>query len=140
MARTGSRLTSYAPIALSVLRIVAALLFAEHGTQKLFDFPIPAQGGTPDVGTLMWFAGVLEIGGGLLLLIGLFTRPVAFLLSGMMAIAYWSSHFTAAAPWPAGNGGDAAILFCFVFLYLVFAGPGSIAVDAWFNRRRPLRV
>ncbi len=139
MARTGSRLATWTPLMLSVLRIVAALLFAEHGTQKLFNWPVDGPG-VPEVGQLMWFAGWLEIVGGALLLIGLFSRPVAFLLSGMMAIAYWTAHFSAEAPWPAGNGGDGAILFCFVFLYLVFAGPGSIAVDAWFNRRRPLRV
>lgn len=139
MARTGSRLAMWTPLMLSVLRIVAALLFAEHGTQKLFDWPV-AGPGVPEAGQLMWFAGWLEIVGGALLLIGLLTRPVAFLLSGMMAIAYWTAHFAPDNPWPVGNGGEGSILFCFVFLYLVFAGPGSVAVDAWFNRRRPLRV
>ena len=138
MTRTGSRLAQYTPIMLSALRIVAALLFIEHGTQKLFDFPIEGSTPAPEMATIMTAAGWLEVIGGSLLLVGLFTRPVAFLLSGMMAIAYWTVHFSQ-GPWPAGNGGDAAILFCFVFLYLVFAGPGSLAVDAWFNRRRPLR-
>jgi putative oxidoreductase len=80
------------------------------------------------VGSLPWIAGCLEIGGGLLLLVGLFTRPVAFLLSGQMAVAYWLAH----APqsfFPVQNGGDSAVLFCFVFLYLVFAGPGAFSLD-----------
>lgn len=121
-----------APYALAALRIMAALLFIEHGTQKLLGFPPPANGTLPDAFTLAWVAGVLEAVGGLLLLLGLFTRPVAFVLSGQMAVAYFMAH----APWnfyPALNGGDAAILFCFIFLYLVFAGPGALSLD---GRRR----
>jgi putative oxidoreductase len=118
----------WAPRLLGVLRIVAAILFIEHGTQKLFGFP-PSDNPMPEMFTLLWFAGVLEAFGGLLLLIGLFTRPVAFLLSGQMAIAYWMAH----APdsiYPAVNGGDAAILFCFLFLYIAAAGPGAFSLDA----------
>ena len=122
-------LSRYAPYVLGILRIVAAILFIEHGTQKLFGIPERMAGMTaaPEMFTLLWWAAVLEIVGGSLILIGLLTRPVAFLLSGQMAVAYWIAH----APqnmFPALNGGDAAILFCFVFLYLVFAGPGRLRV------------
>jgi putative oxidoreductase len=123
------QLQAYAPIFLGVLRIITALLFMEHGTQKLFGFP-PSEF-SPAFASLPWIAGVLEVVGGALLVLGLFTRPVAFILSGQMAVAYWMAH----APqsfFPASNGGDAAILFCFIFLYLVFAGPGRFALD---NRR-----
>lgn len=119
--------TVWAPRLLGVLRIVAAILFIEHGTQKLFGFPTP-QYGMPETFTLLWFAAVLEVFGGLLILIGLFTRPVAFILSGQMAVAYWMAH-APQSPFPALNGGDAAILFCFLFLYLVAAGPGAFSID-----------
>jgi putative oxidoreductase len=119
--------TVWAPRLLGVLRIVAAILFMEHGSQKLLGFPTP-QHGMPELFTLMWFAGFLELVGGFFLLIGLFTRPVAFVLSGQMAFAYWMAH-APASPYPALNGGDAAILFCFLFLYLAAAGPGSYSVD-----------
>jgi putative oxidoreductase len=120
--------TVWAPRMLSVLRIMAALLFIAHGTQKLLGFPA-SERGTPPLFSLMGFAGVLETFGGLLLLFGLFTRPVAFVLAGMMAVAYFMAH----APqgfYPAANGGDAAILFCFVFLYLFTAGAGTWSLDA----------
>ena len=118
-----------ASYALAALRIVAALLFIEHGTQKLLGFPIaPPGGATPAMFTLYWFAGVLEIFGGLMVLVGFFTRPAAFVLSGMMAVAYFMAHFPR-SPWPVGNGGDAAILFCFVFLYLAAAGPGPLSIN-----------
>lgn len=119
--------TVWAPRLLGILRIVAAILFMEHGTQKLFGVPAPAHG-MPEAFTLIWFAGVLEVFGGFLLLIGLFTRPVAFILSGQMAFAYWMAHAPQSV-YPALNGGDAAILFCFLFLYLVAAGPGAFSVD-----------
>jgi len=128
MSTTRSELeTVWAPRLLGLLRIVAAALFIEHGTQKLFGFPPPTQG-MPAAFTLLWFAAILETVGGFLILIGLFTRPVAFILSGQMAVAYWLAH----APhslYPAINGGDAAILFCFFFLYLVAAGPGAFSLD-----------
>ena len=121
-----ARLTALAPYALAILRIVTALLFIEHGTMKLFGFP--ASDMRPALFSLFGLAAVLETVGGALVLVGLWTRPVAFLLSGEMAVAYWMAH----APqsfFPVLNGGDAAILFCFVFLYLVFAGPGAWSFD-----------
>jgi putative oxidoreductase len=121
-------LSAWAPRILSVLRIVAAAVFMVHGSQKLFGIP-PSEHGSSELFSLMGLAGILEFFGGALLLVGLFTRPVAFVLSGMMAVAYFMAH----APksfFPALNGGDAAILFCFVFLYLVFAGPGPWSFDA----------
>jgi putative oxidoreductase len=120
-------LTLWAPRMLAILRIVAALLFLEHGTQKLFGFP-PSEYPTAALLSLMGVAGILETVGGVLLVLGLFTRPVAFVLAGMMAVAYWTVH----APqsfFPMLNGGDAAILFCFVFLYLFVAGSGAWSVD-----------
>ena len=122
-----STLSAWAPRMLSVLRIVSALIFFAHGTQKLLGFP--ASDMNPAVLTLPWIAGALELVGGALLIVGLFTRPVAFVLSGLMAVAYWIAH-APQSPYPALNGGDAAILYCFVFLYLVFAGPGPWSVDA----------
>ena len=116
----------WAPRILSVLRIVAALIFFEHGTQKLLGFPPTPN--PPAFLSLSWIAGALELVGGALLLVGLFTRPVAFVLSGEMAFAYWIAH----APrsfFPVLNGGDAAILYCFVFLYLAAAGPGAWSID-----------
>jgi putative oxidoreductase len=123
-----TNLDRYAPYALAVLRIVAALIFMEHGTQKLFGFPAPPPGGLPPAMTFFWFGGVLEFVGSILLLLGLFTRPVALILSGEMAVAYWMFH----APsnfYPLLNGGDAAILYAFVFLLLVFTGPGAWSID-----------
>jgi putative oxidoreductase len=119
--------SEWTPRMLSVLRIVAALLFFEHGTQKLLGFP-PSEREVPIL-SLSGIAGVLELFGGALLVVGLFTRPVAFMLSGLMAFAYWIAH----APqsfFPVLNGGDAAILFCFLFLYIVLAGPGPWSIDA----------
>jgi putative oxidoreductase len=121
--------TVWAPRLLSVLRIVAALIFMAHGTQKLLGFPAPASGAGPAAFTLSWFSGVIELVTGFLMLIGLFTRPAAFLASGTMAFAYWLAH-APRDPFPVLNGGDAAILYCFVFLYLVAAGPGPWSVDA----------
>ncbi|RWH73701.1 DoxX family protein [Mesorhizobium sp.] len=119
-------LAQYRPQALGVLRIMTALQFVEHGSQKLFNFPVSAQ---PHALTgLTTAAGILEFAGGILLALGLFTRPVAFLLAGEMAIAYFMAHFPRDF-FPANNGGDAAILFCFVFLYLFFAGSGAFALD-----------
>ena len=119
--------TAWSPRLLALLRIVTALLFMEHGAQKLLGFPPSGHPG-PGLFTLLWFAGVLELFGGFLVLIGWFTRPVAFLLSGEMAVAYWMVHAPKSI-FPALNGGDAAILFCFIFLYLAAAGPGAFSVD-----------
>ena len=129
------RLNAWAPIALAVLRIVTALLFIEHGTQKLFDFPPGERGPVGFQLSMIGVAGMLELFGGLLILLGLFTRPVAFLLSGEMAVAYWTAH-APQSTFPVLNGGDAAILFCFVFLYLVFSGPGALSLDGTIIRRR----
>ncbi|WP_185740921.1 DoxX family protein [Agrobacterium deltaense] len=123
---TFDSLSRYRPQALGALRIMTALLFISHGTQKLFGFPASQMDGS--LPTMLLVAALLELVGGILVLIGLFTRPVAFILSGQMAVAYFMAH----APnnfFPALNGGDAAILFCFIFLYLFVAGPGAFSVD-----------
>ena len=124
--------TVWAPRVLSILRIVAALLFFEHGTTKLLGFP-PSDH-SPEVLSLSWIAGALELVGGAFLIVGLFTRPVAFILSGEMAFAYWMAH-APRSPFPVVNMGDAAILYCFVFLYLAFAGGGPWSLDALRRRR-----
>lgn len=124
MTATAERL---APYVLSILRIVAAVLFLEHGTSRLFAFPSPLA--TPPLFTLYWFAGGIEFVGGLLVALGLLTRPAAFIMSGEMAFAYFISH----APngfFPILNRGDGAILYCFIFLYLAFAGGGPWSLDA----------
>jgi putative oxidoreductase len=128
---------SFAPYLLSILRIVAAFVFIQFGTAKLFGFPasVMPDGSTVPLASQLGIAAALETFGGLLLLIGLFTRPVAFLLSGEMAFAYFIGH----APmgfWPVLNMGAPAILFCFVWLYISAAGPGPWAVDAMLGRRR----
>lgn len=131
MAVLNSISIGVAPWLRSVLRIVTAFLFMAHGTQKLFSFPVPfpaEMGGQPGFFSLLWFAGVLEVFGGLLVLLGLFTRPVAFLLSGQMAVAYFMAHAPQAF-WPLLNHGEAAVLYCFVFLYLAAAGPGPLSLD-----------
>jgi putative oxidoreductase len=124
-------LSKYAPLGLAVLRVVTALLFIEHGTQKLFDFPASGQagpaGGLPP---LMLVAAAIELIGGLLLLVGLFTRYAAFVMAGEMAVAFWMGHVGGSGSvFPAVNMGDAAVLFCFVFLYLFLAGPGDFSID-----------
>lgn len=120
---------------LSVLRIVSAFMFMLHGTQKLFAFPLSEPGAPAELASLMGVAGILEFVGGLLLLIGLFTRPVAFILAGEMAVAYFMAHF-ARSIWPVLNGGEPAVLYCFIFLYLVVAGAGAWSVDAVLRERR----
>ncbi|MFO1505479.1 MAG: DoxX family protein [Lysobacterales bacterium] len=126
MAAKGFFWTQWSPVLLSLLRIVAALLFMQHGAQKLFGFP--GGGHTVELMSLMGLAGVLEFFGGLLVLLGLFTRPVAFILSGEMAFAYFMVHAHANF-WPVINGGDLAVLFCFTFLYLSAAGGGTVSLD-----------
>lgn len=123
----------YQPYVLSVVRIMVALLFFEHGLSRLFAFPSPLP--PPELFSLHWFAGAIEFAGGALLALGLFTRFAAFIMSGEMAFAYFLSH----APqgfFPILNRGDAAILYCFVFLYLAFAGGGPWSLDALWSRRR----
>src|ERR1051325_6074973 len=121
MANLNSFYSKWAPALLSVLRTIIGFLLMQHGAQKLFGFLAPQQGATPPLLSLMGLAGVLEFFGGLLILLGLFTRPVAFILSGMMAVAYFMAH----APqgfWPLQNRGELAVAYCFVFLYMAVAG------------------
>ena len=121
-----SRLTPYL---LSVLRLVAAFVYVAHGTQKIFGVPGHPYHAPAFAATMMGAAGVIETIGGMLMLLGLFTRPVAFVLSGMMAVAYFMVHAPQSYV-PAVNGGDAAILFCFIFFYLFIAGGGAWGLDA----------
>jgi len=120
---------TWSPRLLSVLRVMTALMFLQHGTAKLLGFPHVAMFDNLQLMSLLGAAGALEIGGGLLMLIGLFTRPVAFILAGFMAVAYFMAH----APqgfYPLLNQGELAVLYCFVFLYFSVAGGGSWSVDA----------
>ena len=123
---------AWAPQLRSVLRIVTALLFMQHGSAKLFHVPYQAAFAHLHLLSLLGVQGILEFFGGLLLLVGLFSRPVAFLLSGDMAVAFFMVHFKRS--WlPILNGGDLAVLFTFVYLYLWFAGPGPWSIDAWLH-------
>jgi putative oxidoreductase len=124
----------WAPRVLSLLRVIAALLFMEHGLMKLFDFPAP-QPGVPDpLPTILVAAAWIEVVGGGLIAVGLFTRAAAFICSGQMAVAYFMAHGSQGF-WPALNGGEAAILFCFIFLYLVCAGAGPWSLDTIVRKR-----
>ena len=134
MADLENKLSAWAPRLLSVMRIIVAFTFMAHGTQKLFGFP-PSDRPAPALMSLGGIAGILEFVGGLLLLVGLFTRPVAFVLSGLMAVAYFMAH----APrgfWPIVNQGELAVVYCFVFLYLAAAGGGPWSLDAILRRGR----
>lgn len=128
----------YNEITLAALRVVAGLMLVQHGVQKHFGFLLPPDrpfGGAPELFSRTWIAGTLEVGGGLLLAVGLLTRPVAFLLSGLMAFAYFLAH----APegfWPILNGGELAALYCFVLLAYSAIGGGRYSVDALMNRER----
>jgi putative oxidoreductase len=113
-------------------------LFMQHGVQKLFGLLLPAErvwNGAPALFSQMWFAGVLEVFGGALIVLGLFTRPVAFLLAGQMTVAYFQAHFPRGF-WPIMNGGEPAVLFCFTFLYLAATGAGPLSLDS-LRRRQP---
>lgn len=118
----------YRPYGLSVLRIVAALVLFSYGTQKVLGFPVADR--VPPLYSLSWTAGVFELVLGLSLLIGFYSRGSAFVLSGLMAAAYFIAHFPQGF-FPSLNGGVAAILFCFIFLYIAIAGPGPLSLDAW---------
>ena len=119
--------------ALSLLRIVAALLLLLHATSKLFDFP--PFGMPVPTGSLLWVAGIIELVGGLLIILGLLARPAAFLISGEMAVAYWMVHATKST-FPSQNGGEVAILLCFVFLLIAAAGPGPWSLESTMRHRR----
>jgi putative oxidoreductase len=126
-----SRLT---PSVLSVLRIVAAFLFIAHGTQKLVAYPVSAPRAPVALLSLFGAAGVLEMFGGLLLLVGLFSRPVALVLAGQMAYAYFTQH-APRGTWPILNGGELAVLYCFTWLFFAVAGPGPWSLDAVLRKR-----
>ncbi len=135
MANLDSFYSSWTPRLLSVLRIITGFLFIAHGTQKLFNSPASPQNASVPLMSFMGFAGILEFVGGLLILIGLFTRPTAFILSGMMAVAYFMAH----APQgflPLVNKGELAVLYCFVFLFLAVAGGGTWSLDNLLWRSR----
>ena len=133
MAKVDSRWHGWSPRLLSILRIVASFLFMQHGAQKLFGFLATRPG--PERFSQMWIGGVLEFFGGLLLLFGLFSRPVAFILSGMMAVAYFQAH-SPRGFWTIQNGGELAAFYCFVFLYLSAAGGGPWSLDSFWRRGR----
>ena len=133
MADLDSFLSRWSPRILSVMRIVVALLFVQHGAQKLFGFLAPPGAAIPPLLSLMGVAGILEFFGGLLVALGLFTRPAAFILSGLMAVAYFMAH----APkgfWPLQNRGELAMIWSFVFLYLATAGGGAWSLDRFWRR------
>ena len=132
-----STLQSYTPYGLAALRIVTAYLFIQHGTAKLFGFPHQAMFDDLQLFSLMGLAGVIEVVGGALLAVGLFTRSTAFVLSGMMAVAYFMAHATQGNMLaPMLNGGELAALYSFVFLLFVFSGPGAWSID---GRKRKVR-
>lgn len=135
MANLDSLTSTWTPRLLSVMRIVAAFLFLAHGSQKLFGFPPSAQTRSGSLPPLVMVAGVLEFFGGLLLMLGVFTRPVAFILSGMMAVAYFMAHAPQGG-WPVLNGGELAAFYCFVFLYLAAAGGGPWSLESLWRRSR----
>jgi putative oxidoreductase len=124
-----STAAAWAPRVLSIFRIVVALLFVSHGLVKLFGFPAGAQPGQVPLATIYGLAAILETFGGAAILLGLFTRPVAFILSGQMAVAYFMAHATQGF-FPVLNGGELAIMFSFAFLYLAAAGAGPWSIDA----------
>jgi putative oxidoreductase len=128
---------AWAPRLLSVMRAMSGFLLFWHGTQKLFGFPAPRPFPI-DFTSLMGLAALLEFFGGLLLMLGLFTRPASFVLSGFMAVAYFMGHAPAGF-WPLLNRGELAVLYCFVFLYLAAAGGGAWSLDRLIRRRAPRR-
>ena len=126
-------------ITIFLLRVVSGLLFMQVGGMKMLDWfgGIPAEhGGHPAPWSQIWIGGALELYGGALILLGLFTRPVAFLLSGEMAVAYWQFHFKPELFWPVQNHGESAVLLCFIFLFLAAHGGGPLSLDALLRKRR----
>ncbi|OOF89465.1 hypothetical protein BKG94_02400 [Rodentibacter ratti] len=132
-----NNLEKFRPYALALLRIVAAYMFILHGTAKFWEFPISMTGGNGAVADpLMIVGGIIEIVGGILVLLGLFTRPAAFILSGQMAYAYFFMHAAKGGLFfPLANGGELALLYSIVFFYFVFAGGGALALDNKFNKK-----
>jgi putative oxidoreductase len=128
----------WSPELLSLLRIIVAFLFFQHGAAKWFAFPAAVMpgGGVAAFGSMPWIAAVIETIGGALLLVGLFTRPVAFVLAGEMAVAYFLGHASKNFLWPTLNGGEPAVFYCFTFLYFSAAGAGPWSLDALLARRR----
>lgn len=133
MARSGS-VSAWAPHMLSVLRVTSGVLLLQHGAQKILGFPPGGRTDGIDLSTLAGWSGPIELVGGILIIIGLFTRGTAFILSGFTAVAYWMVH-APQSPYPINNGGELAALYCFVFLYIFFAGPGAWALDNLRGRR-----
>lgn len=134
---SSTTLSGWAPRFQSILRIVAGLLILQHGCQKILGFPPGGSGGGIDLSSAAGWSGPIELVGGALMVLGLFTRPTAFVLSGFTAVAYWMVH-APQSPYPINNGGELAALYSFVFLYLFFAGPGPWALDSMIRggRRR----
>jgi putative oxidoreductase len=132
-----ARWSAAAPYLRSVLRIVAAFMFMLAGTSKLFAFPagMPPHGAAAKLLSQAWFAGVIETVGGAFVLLGLCARPVAFVMAGEMAVAYFQFHLPRGF-WPTVNGGVSAVLYCFIWLYISAAGPGPISIDARRGRTR----
>ncbi|HEX7361051.1 MAG TPA: DoxX family protein [Bryobacteraceae bacterium] len=133
---TTGRTVSASRYVLSLLRFVVAFLFIEHGLQKMFGLlgGFGGPGHTAHFFSLFWCAGIIECVGGFLLFFGLFTRPVAFILCGEMAVAYFHAHFPR-SPWPIISHGELPALYCFIFLYLLFAGPGPVSLDRLFRKK-----
>lgn len=132
MRKITQQLTALSPAVLSILRIVVGLLFVEHGTSKLFGFP--SDQARPALVSLLGLAGVLETFVGAMVTLGLYTRLAAFLLSGEMAVAYFTAHYPHGF-YPLLNHGEAAVLFCFAFFYFTFAGGGTLSLDAMQGRK-----
>jgi putative oxidoreductase len=132
--KSGSRVAALQPYALAALRIVAGYMFLLHGTSKILHLPATGAGGHLDLATLHGWSGILELIGGALVLLGWFTRAVAFILSGEMAVAYFMAHAPRSNPLlPLLNHGELAVLYCFVFLFIAVAGAGAVSID---GRRR----
>jgi putative oxidoreductase len=119
-----------------LLRVIAGLLMMQHGGQKIFDWFGGSPGGHPAAWSQIWFGGMIEFWGGLLVMIGLLTRPAAFLLSGTMAVAYFQFHHKMELFWPMQNKGEAAVLYCFIFLFICAYGGGRLSLDALIQSKR----
>jgi putative oxidoreductase len=132
-------LDAWSPRVLSILRIVTGLLFAQHGMMNLFHIPAPQPGAPDPLGTMLTIGSWIDLIGGLMIALGLFTRLAAFICSGMMAVAYFTYHLPNGV-YPALNGGEPAVLDCFMFFYLVFAGGGAWSFDALLRKERPTTV